>query len=180
MKLFYIYLGTVAFSTVVTLIKTQALDERMKREGYLRTDKYNSRTSIEKLSSAISAMFYMAIPFYNIANSIVLLCMPDDKLFEFNVKKLVDQGLCQYKPAFDITGENKTSKTISQMISDLDNDRTDELNKRLAPIRNEKTNLENLKGSVANGIFSNQNNQAQQDTISNRQLIRKPNNHNNQ
>lgn len=90
-----IYIGTTAVSWAIVFLFNAACEKRLKREGYKYVE--TNKSFEEKLANFISTAFKGSIPIYNILNSIVILCMGDDKLYKYMEEKLLEQGKI-YKP----------------------------------------------------------------------------------
>ena len=85
-----IYLGTTAVSWAIVLIFSAAGGKKLKREGYNLVNPKKSFT--EKLASFISTAFIGSIPIYNIIIAIAILCVGDDKFYEYMKDKLLEEG----------------------------------------------------------------------------------------
>ena len=107
-----IYLGTTAISWIVTIIFSIASEKKIKRDGYKFVEE--KKSTFEKIASFISMIFKGSIPFYNILNTIAILCA-GDKMYDYIEDDLLDKGKIIYMPTEE-TSINEESKTNTEDI----------------------------------------------------------------
>lgn len=86
-----LYLGTTLFSWIAVTLKGKAIENRLKREGYVVRKKKTSL--IEEIVKWLTAILKMSIPVLNIVAALNALFSNEEKVYEYVKKDYLCKGL---------------------------------------------------------------------------------------